>query len=189
MPVLRTLLLGLTAAATALAAPQPTGDTASDFETAARWLAGRGLSYGAGWTPPGMDTAWRMDCSNAARWLYRHTTGLQLPRTASAQYEWLRSQRRLWRVRPDSERLVRQLRPGDLLFWEHTYRPARRPPVTHVMVYLGRDANGRMIMAGAQGSRGVDLYEFRPGLRFGGYRTFLWFRREGRFVAFGRPLG
>lgn len=168
--------------------PPHTGEIAVDFEAAARWLADKRLPYGAVWVPPGQESGWRMDCSNTARWIYQQATGLQLPRTASDQYAWLRAKKRLWRVRPDARELARKLRPGDLLFWEHTYRPKRRPPVTHVMVYLGRDQSGRMIMAGAQGSRGAGLYEFRPSIRYGGYRAFLWFRRHGKFVAYGRPL-
>lgn len=113
--------------------------------------------------------------------------GRDIPRTASAQYEWLRSQKRLWRVRPDGRALAKRLRPGDLLFWEHTYKPQRKPPVTHVMVYLGRDRSGRMLMAGSQNSRGVGIYRFVPEQRWGGYNWFLWFKRQGRFVAYGRP--
>jgi cell wall-associated NlpC family hydrolase len=82
---------------------------------------------------------------------------------------------------------MRTLRRGDLLFWEHTYRPVRKPPVTHVMMYLGRDPQGRMWMAGSQGSRGVGIYEFRPKMKMGGYPWFLWFRREGKFLGYARP--
>lgn len=127
-----------------------------------------------------------MDCSNTARWVYRHVRGLEIPRTASGQYEWLKKQKRLWRVR-DERSLRKKLKPGDLLFWEHTYRPSRKPPITHVMIYLGTDAQGRMRMAGSQGSRGVDFYRFDPTAKTGGYRFFLFFRKDGRFVAFGRP--
>jgi hypothetical protein len=55
------------------------------------------------------------------------------------------------------------------------------------MMYLGRDASGRMWMAGSQGKRGVGIHEFRPQQRMGGYNWFLWFRREGRFIGFARP--
>jgi hypothetical protein len=55
------------------------------------------------------------------------------------------------------------------------------------MVYLGTDSSGRMQMAGSQGSRGVDTYTFDPTLKMGSYPFFLWFRREGSFVAYGRP--
>lgn len=146
------------------------------------------LPYNGRWTPPGSAAPWVMDCSNTARWLYLAASGQNLPRTASAQYEFLRANRRLWRVKASDTRWRSRLRPGDLLFWENTYRPKRKPPVTHVMVYLGRNPDGSMRMAGSQGSRGVDTYTFRPETPYGGYTWFLWFKRAGRFVAFGRPL-
>lgn len=149
--------------------------------------AAAGIHYNGRWIPPGESTAWVMDCSNTARWLHRAVRGLNLPRTASGQYEWLRARRRLWRTGPDETRLRRRLQPGDLLFWEHTYRPTRKPPVTHVMVYLGTDDRGRMLMAGSQTASGPDTYVFRPAQKMGGYRFFFFFRRDGRFVAYGRP--
>ena len=145
------------------------------------------IRYNGRWTPPGETSAWNMDCSNTARWIIRTSRGVEIPRTASGQYESLRQKKRLWRVRPNAGALRKALRPGDLLFWEHTYRPVRKPPVTHVMVYLGTDSSGRMQMAGSQGSRGVDTYTFDPTGKMGSYSFFLWFRREGRFVAYGRP--
>jgi cell wall-associated NlpC family hydrolase len=162
-------------------------ETHAGLESRARWLAGQGIPYARPWTPPGESKPWTMDCSNTVRWLHREHRGEVLPRTSSGQYEFFRSRGRLRRVPPDAARLARALRPGDLLFWEHTYRPQRKPPVTHVMMYLGRDRAGRMWMAGSQGRRGVGIHEFRPRQRMGGYNWFLWFRREGRFVGFARP--
>jgi cell wall-associated NlpC family hydrolase len=146
------------------------------------------IPYNGGFTPPGSTKTWAMDCSNTARWLYLSAAGYELPRTASDQYEKLRAARRLWKVNASSTGWRSRLRPGDLLFWENTYRPKRKPPITHVMVYLGRNPDGSMRMAGSQGSKGVDIYTFRPEAPHGGYNWFLWFRRTGRFVAFGRPL-
>ena len=111
-------------------------------------LRGHGLRYSAAWVPPGEATAWTMDCSNTARYLVRRTRGIELPRTASDQYQFVRQRGRLKRVGgifggvPEEGWWAKRLRPGDLLFWEHTYKPKRKPPVTHVMVYLGRDASG-----------------------------------------------
>lgn len=174
--------------ALSLALAEPlAASNARELNEHARWLASQGIRYGRSWTPPGERTPLAMDCSNAARYLHRKVFGRDLPRTASAQFEHFRKQRKFRRAAPNPARLARQLRPGDFLFWEHTYRPRRRPPVTHVMVYLGRDASGKMWMAGAQGSRGVNIYEFRPQMRMGGYNWFLWFRREGRFIGFARP--
>lgn len=69
-----------------------------------------------------------------------------------------------------TEELVRDLRTGDVLFWENTYNVNRDPPISHVMIYLGKNQEGRMKMFGA-GSRGkgeqtnnggLDVYVFDP---------------------------
>lgn len=157
------------------------------LEEQARWLAAQNIGYSRSWVPPGETVAWPMDCSNTARYFYRTMWGRDLPRTASAQYEFFRKQGKFRKAPANSRHLAKRLRPGDFLFWTHTYKPKRKPPVTHVMVYLGRDASGTMWMAGAQGSRGVDVYRFRPESSMGGYRWFLWFRREGKFLGYARP--
>jgi cell wall-associated NlpC family hydrolase len=162
-------------------------ELAGRFEAEARALSAAGVEYGEAWTPPGQMQPWVMDCSNTVRWFYAEALGKALPRTASDQYEALRSQGRLCRVGGLNPFALNGLKPGDLLFWENTYRPKRQPPVTHVMVYLGRDASGQMVMAGSQGSRGVDVYTFDPARPMGGYNWFLWFKKKGRFVAYGRP--
>ncbi|CAN5770208.1 hypothetical protein BH09VER1_BH09VER1_45940 [soil metagenome] len=162
-------------------------ELAGRVEAEARGLSAAGVEYGQAWTPPGQSQAWVMDCSNAVRWFYASALGKALPRTASDQYEMLRAQGRLWTARGLNPFWLQGLKPGDLLFWENTYKPTRRPPITHVMVYLGRDARGRMMMAGSQGSKGVDVYAFDPAKPVGGYNWFLWFKKKGRFVAYGRP--
>jgi len=157
-------------------------------------LTSRGIRYGGSYQPAGESATWRMDCSNAARYLVRRTRGIELPRTASEQYNFVRQRGRLKRVGglfggvPDTDWWAKRLRPGDLLFWEHTYKPRRKPPVTHVMVYLGRDERGRPLMAGAQNSRGVNIYRLQPRVSYGGYRGgFLGlFKKQGRLVAYGR---
>ncbi len=161
---------------------------------AAEDLQSKGLRYGASYVPPGEAAAWRMDCSNAARYLLRRTRGIELPRTASEQYNYVRQRGQVRRVGglfrgvPDLRWWAKRLRPGDLLFWEHTYKPRRKPPVTHVMVYLGRDQRGNLLMAGAQNSRGVNIYRLQPRVSYGGYRGgFLGlFKKQGRLVAYGR---
>lgn len=156
-------------------------------------LSSLGLRYGAAFTPEGESSSWRMDCSNAARLLIRRTKGVELPRTASAQYLFLRENGRIKRAGglfggvPDTEWWARRLQPGDLLFWEHTYRPRRKPPVTHVMVYLGRGERGELLMAGSQNSRGVGIYRLQPRVPYGGHGGFLGlFRKKGKLVAYGR---
>lgn len=156
-------------------------------------LEAQGLGYGAAFTPPGESAPWRMDCSNAARYLVRQTRGVELPRTASEQYKYVRARGRLKRVGglfggvPDQRWWAERLRPGDLLFWEHTYKPQRKPPVTHVMVYLGRGERGDLLMAGAQNSRGVGIYKLQPRVSYGGHGGFFGlFKKKGKLVAYGR---
>ncbi len=187
----------------AATAPLPS-DLSNRFLEQARWLGDRGLSYNEDWRPPGESHAWVMDCSNTARYLYKSTVGLNLPRTASDQYYYLHLQGKAWDVPQasngyaDCNFLRRNLKVGDLLFWENTYRPERQPPITHVMVFLGTNDRGSWIMAGSQSSRGgehnrrhggPDIYVFDPTQPCGGYTTWLGFvHHKGRFCAFGRPL-
>ncbi|MEM1059792.1 MAG: LysM peptidoglycan-binding domain-containing protein [Verrucomicrobiota bacterium] len=168
-------------------------------------LARHDINYNQKWRPPGEKEAWTMDCSNTSRYLFK-TVGLKIPRTASSQYWELDNQRLVWRApkddegRPSKDWLARNLKVGDLLFWEHTYKPVRTPPVTHVTVFLGRNKKGEWIMAGSQSAQageltddagGPDLYVFNPHASSGGYSTgFLGMEKvKGRFVGIGRPLG
>lgn len=194
--VLGVVVVGWVLASVGYANPEP-----GDWEVVARWLAEQKIPYGGAWAVPaaqgssvgavggsesvGVPRA--MDCSNTTRWLYGHFFGGDLPRTASGQYEFFQERGKLKRASANRGRLAKVLQPGDFLFWEHTYKPKRKPPVTHVMVYLGKDAAGKMWMVGAQNSRGVAIYEFRPEAKMGGYRWFLWFQKSGKFVGFGRP--
>ncbi len=184
--------------------PTPANDWGSRFLLEARMLGNQGIEYDEDWRPPGESRAWTMDCSNTTRYLYKVTTGIQLPRTASDQYYYLHLQGKAWDVPQDAMGLAdtnylrQNLRPGDLLFWENTYRPERQPPITHVMVFLGTNDKGQWIMAGSQTSRGgehnrrnggPDIYVFRPSQPCGGYTTWLGLvHHTGRFCAFGRPL-
>lgn len=174
------------------------------FLKEARELGDMGLAYDESWRPPGESKRWAMDCSNTSRYLYKVTTGLQLPRTASDQYYYLHLQNKAWDVpetsngTPDVAFLRDHLKPGDLLFWKNTYHPERQPPITHVMIFLGTNDKGQWIMAGSQSSRGgehnrrnggPDIYVFDPLKPCGGYSTWLGLvRHHGSFCAFGRPL-
>jgi hypothetical protein len=177
--------------------PPPAAPTTGrwDFLGEARRLSARGLRYNGRWTPPGQRAAWVMDCSNTSRYLYQAVAGIDIGRTASDQYYFLRQKRRAWDVpmgwdgHPKLDYLRTHLRVGDLLFWENTYKPVRKPDITHVMVFLGEDAQGRWQMAGSQTSQGVNIYRFDAQAPKGGYSS--WFglvHHEGRFVAYGRPL-
>jgi hypothetical protein len=97
----------------------------------------------------------------------------------------------------DQEALVSHLRSGDLLFWEWTYDIQRSPPITHVMIYLGRTADGTAKMVGSASrsrgevtkSGGVDVYTFNANAPMGGVKDFFGNTiRKGRFVGFGRMI-
>jgi murein DD-endopeptidase MepM/ murein hydrolase activator NlpD len=176
--------------------PPPSANWADKFMQQAKQLSDVGLEYDESWRPPGE--------SHASRYLYKVTTGLELPRTASDQYYYLHLQNKAWDVPEgadgyaDENYLRENLKPGDLLFWENTYRPERQPPITHVMIYLGTNEKGEWLMVGSQSSHGglhnrrgggPDIYVFDPHKPSGGYTTWLGLvRHKGRFCAYGRPL-
>lgn len=168
-----------------------------------RWLAAKRLGYSQSWRPPDADERWVMDCSNTSRYLYRHVFGLVLPRTASDQYYELWKQGLITEApltgtgAVDTAALLEKMRSGDLLFWEWTYDIERTPPITHVMIYLGRTDNGtpKMVGSGCSGwgertrRGGVDVYPFDPNASMGGVKNFLGhYVKKARFVGFGRPI-
>ena len=49
---------------------------------------------------------------------------------------------------------LNELKPGDLLFWTGTYDVEKDPPVTHTMIYLGKEKKtGKPVMVGASDGR------------------------------------
>jgi cell wall-associated NlpC family hydrolase len=182
----------------------PTTELRQKFITATRQLAAQKIGYNQSWAPPESRNALDMDCSNTTRWLYRQVTGLDIGRTASDQYYFLRQKQKAWLIplqadgQADLAILEKYLRPGDLLFWENTYKPVRNIPITHVAIYLGKNEKGQNIMAASQQASegenhnprgGPDIYPFYPHRLAGGYRNWVgsWVAR-GVLVAFGRPL-
>jgi len=168
----------------------------------ARWLGSLHISYADEWIPPGGTKPIVMDCSNTARYIYHYALAKKLPRTASDQFYTLRQKNRVWAAPRgldglvDTPELMKHLRSGDLLFWEWTYDIKRTPPITHVMVYLGKTPDGKPMMFGSsqrpvgeQTRRGgVDVYEFNPNASMGGVKGFFGqYIHKGRFVGFGRP--
>ncbi|MDE1171333.1 MAG: LysM peptidoglycan-binding domain-containing protein [Verrucomicrobium sp.] len=166
-----------------------------------RAVAKQGVSYNERWMPSGLglETAkgWVMDCSNTARYLYKKVAGIDLPRTASDQYAALKEKGLAWTAPKELDALEQKLEVGDMLFWENTYNSHRNPPVTHVMIYLGKNKKGEWLMAGSQqgsgfyntSGSGPDIYVFKPNRAAGGYSTNLGFTHvKGRFRFYGRPL-
>jgi cell wall-associated NlpC family hydrolase len=120
-----------------------------------------------------------MDCSGTIHFLLRYMGLKEPPRDASSIYLWAQAYGTLREVRTSdmSDPRLRDLRPGDLLFWEGTYDTGRNPPISHTMVYLGREkSTGAPVMAGASDGRkyrgvkrnGVSVFDFtlpKPGSR------------------------
>lgn len=165
-----------------------------------RWLAAQNLAYSQSWQPPGHPYVIIMDCSNTIRYIVWKVFGINLPRTASDQYVILRQKNKVRAVPTksdgtvDADRLMASMRSGDLLFWEWTYNVPRDPPISHVMIYLGRKKNGQAMMAGSSqrhdGERGggVDVYAFDPNAPCGNAKNFFNFvTHRGRLVAYARP--
>ena len=95
-----------------------------------------------------------------------------VPRDSSQQYVWVRKSGNFRAVvsRESDTFELDALKPGDLLFWTGTYSIERDPPITHSMIYLGREkGNGRRIMVGASDGRsfdgiqrfGVSIFDFK----------------------------
>ncbi len=137
--------------------------------TAALDLTRRNLAYTYGSTDPATGG---MDCSGTIYYLLRQAGFTDVPRQANEQYDWVRSKSHFYAVlsKKQDNFELREMRPGDLLFWTGTYRVDRDPPVTHTMVYLGkRKKDGHRLMIGASDGRpydgqrrnGVSVFDFK----------------------------
>jgi peptidoglycan DL-endopeptidase CwlO len=132
-------------------------------------LASRGLDYKYGSADPANGG---MDCSGFVYYVLTNIGVRDVPRDSSQQYIWLRKAGKFEAVisrKEDSFELA-QLTPGDLLFWTGTYNIERDPPITHAMIYLGREkSTKRRIMIGSSDGRmyrgesryGVSVFDFK----------------------------
>lgn len=114
------------------------------------------------------------DCSGAMHYLL-NKCGYKPPRTSSQQYVWIRDNAKIHPVGKKVESIddpaFKHLREGDLLFWSGTYIPRddRKVKITHVGIYLGKDADGLRIMACSSKGRsqrgkkgdGYGIYDFK----------------------------
>lgn len=132
-------------------------------------LAGRNLQYKYGSADP---ASGGMDCSGFVSYVLTQVGVRDVPRDSSAQYVWARKAGTFRAVnsRSDDTFELQELKPGDLLFWTGTYSIERDPPITHAMIYLGREkGSGRRIMVGASDGRsyrgesrfGVSVFDFK----------------------------
>ncbi|MEO0452846.1 MAG: NlpC/P60 family protein [Verrucomicrobiota bacterium] len=176
---------------------QLTKEQFTDLIETTRWIESHRIGYAEECKLPGESETWVMDCSNTSRYLYKRALGIELPRVASGQYWVLDQEGLVYQAREredgsvDQDHLIEQLASGDLLFWEWTYDIKRRPPITHVMIYLGKNKQGQPMMVGSSSRKngGVGIYPFDPNAPMGGVRGFFggW-KHKAKFVGYGRPL-
>src|SRR5438874_7386829 len=114
-----------------------------------------------------------MDCSGFVYYvLNQNGVAPYVPDDSRDQYIWLRSAGTFEPVvsGTDDSFELKELKPGDLLFWSGTYSIERDPPITHAMIYLGREKKtGGRVMVGASDGRtyqgqqrfGVSVFEFK----------------------------
>lgn len=132
-------------------------------------LTRRNLAYTYGSSDP---ASGGMDCSGTMYYLLKQAGFTDVPRQANEQYDWVRSKSHFYAVlsKKQDNFELREMRPGDLLFWTGTYRVDRDPPVTHTMIYLGkRKSDGHRLMIGASDGRpydgqrrnGVSVFDFK----------------------------
>lgn len=132
-------------------------------------LTRQNLTYTFGSSDP---ASGGMDCSGTIYYLLRaHNLG-DVPRDSSGQYLWARKTGMFFPVLSKSADSVefKELQPGDLMFWTGTYQTGRDVPISHVMLYLGREkGTGKRIMFGASDGRsyngiqrwGVSVFDFK----------------------------
>ena len=113
-----------------------------------------------------------MDCSGFVYFVLKQNGIDDVPRDSSEQYIWLRRAGKFEPVVSQKEDSFEfdNLKPGDLLFWTGTYAIQRDPPITHAMIYLGREKKtGMRVMVGASDGRtyqsqqrfGVSVFDFK----------------------------
>ena len=156
-------------------------------------LTKKNLTYTYGSSDP---ASGGMDCSGTIYYLLKQAGFDDVPRQANEQYEWVRQKSHFYAVLSKKQDNVelREMRPGDLLFWEGTYHVDRDPPVTHVMVYLGkRKKDGVRLMFGSSDGRpydgqrrnGVSVFDFKmPAARSGDAADAVTDRRAGPCAGF-----
>ena len=113
-----------------------------------------------------------MDCSGFIYYLLTENGFKDVPRDSSQQYVWVRKAGNFNAVlsRHEDTFELDALKPGDLLFWSGTYNIDRDPPITHTMIYLGREKRTKKrVMLGSSDGRtydgkqrwGVSVFDFK----------------------------
>jgi peptidoglycan DL-endopeptidase CwlO len=113
-----------------------------------------------------------MDCSGFIYYVLQQNGFPDVPRDSSQQYVWVRKTGDFNAVlsRKEDSFEFDDLKPGDLLFWRGTYKIDRDPPITHTMIYLGREKRtNKRVMVGSSDGRtydgkqrwGVSVFDFK----------------------------
>jgi cell wall-associated NlpC family hydrolase len=113
-----------------------------------------------------------MDCSGFIYYVLQQNGFPDVPRDSSQQYVWVRKAGNFNAVlgRKEDSFELDALKPGDLLFWRGTYNIDRDPPITHSMIYLGREKRTKKrVMLGSSDGRtyegkqrfGVSVFDFK----------------------------
>src|SRR5882724_4850775 len=113
-----------------------------------------------------------MDCSGFVYYVLKQNGFSDVPRDSSQQYVWVRKAGNFKAVvgRKEDSFELDDLKPGDLLFWRGTYNIDRDPPITHTMIYLGREKRtNKRVMVGSSDGRtydgkqrwGVSVFDFK----------------------------
>jgi cell wall-associated NlpC family hydrolase len=113
-----------------------------------------------------------MDCSGFVYYVLQQNGFPDVPRDSSQQYVWVRKAGNFKAVigRKEDSFELDDLEPGDLLFWRGTYNIDRDPPITHTMIYLGREKRtNKRVMVGSSDGRtydgkqrwGVSVFDFK----------------------------
>jgi cell wall-associated NlpC family hydrolase len=113
-----------------------------------------------------------MDCSGFIYYVLKENGFPDVPRDSSQQYVWVRKAGNFYAVlsRKEDSFEFDDLKPGDLLFWSGTYNIDRDPPITHTMIYLGREKRtNKRVMIGSSDGRtydgkqrwGVSVFDFK----------------------------
>ncbi len=164
-----------------------------DIITYALDLTHKNLRYQYGSNDP---KAGGMDCSGTVQHVLSRL-GYDAPRQCNTLYLWVQKCGNLNEVSAPkslSDKQFSRLQPGDLLFWEGTYKTGERiPPTSHVMIFLGhRASDGKPLMVGASSGRtyqgksrhGVSVFDFllpqsSSSTKFVGYGPVSGLKKSG----------
>lgn len=139
-----------------------------------------------------------MDCSGFIYYVLQQNGFPDAPRDSSQQYVWVRKAGDFKAVlsRKEDSFELDDLKPGDLLFWRGTYSIDRDPPITHTMIYLGREKRtNKRVMVGSSDGRtydgkqrwGVSVFDFKlpPSPKSGDAKISPVFVGYGRIPGLG----